>query len=621
MKHLHILLLCLCSPSLWAQVNYTANDQVPPHHSPFRFGTNMGAYSNWTDDDLANISIGNPALGLPGAGVTSLRPILPEYFLETWGYDIRVNTFQHYASLGADENAVFVGYPSPAHQDPTQYCPGVQSQLFTGLYEDIWDDGANGTPVNEQNHYAAYLYKTVSRYQGQVKFWEIWNEPDLDFSGNGWKPKGTEGNWFQNVPEPCDYALRAPVFHYIRLLRISYEIVKTVDPTAYVAVGGLGYPGFLDLILRHSDNPDNGKINAQYPLKGGAYFDVLSYHSYPHFDGSLRYWSDEEGGFVYTRNSDFAMKGVINKKNEFQSVLRDYDYDGETFPEKLWIITESNLPRKAFGEFIGSSVAQRNFLLKTLVACQQESIHQFHLYNLAESATEAEAANEFQLMGLFKKLEGTLPYQQQPNEVAIAGRTFKQLLYGWRYAPEQTARLQLPNKVRGAAFLQEATGEYQYVLWARTKRDQSENASAKYSFPADLGILQVEKRAWDYSVSNQANVVEAQDIELDGSPVFISPITITSDQQLSNALIQFDISPNPAPESQLSISLAEEMDLQIKIYNAQGQLIEVLLDGRSMAPGQYHWELGKPTWPAGIYYVRWSSSQGQQVLPWVKIPE
>ncbi len=620
MKYLHLFLLCY-SPLLFAQVDYTANDQIPPYAGHFRFGTNMGAYSNWTDDDLANIAIGNPDLHLPGAGVSSLRPILPEYFLDYWGYDIRLNTFQHYASLGADENTVFVGYPAPQHQDATQYCPGVQSQLFTGMYLDIWDAGAGGTPINEDNHYAAYLYRTVSRYGGQVKFWEIWNEPDLDFSGNGWKPRGEAGNWFENVPAPCDYALRAPVFHYIRLLRISYEVIKTVDPTAYVAVGGLGYPGFLDLLLRHTDNPDGGKVTADFPLRGGAYFDVLSYHAYPHFDGSLREWSNEAGGFVYQRHSDAAMKGVLNKKKEFRDVLRDYGYNGSTYPAKLWIITESNLPRKAFGEYIGSDEAQRNFLLKTLVACQQEDIHQFHLYNLAESATEVEASQEFELMGLYQKLEGSLPYQQVPNEVAIAGRTYRDLLYRHRYDAAQTARLALPNRVRGAAFRDPATGDYTYVLWARTKRDRSENAAAQYSFPADLGVAQVEVLPWDHSQTGQREWRAASDLDLSGSPVFVRPTLVSSVATAEEVASSAGLATNPGPTTELWLTLQMASDVTVAIYDARGQLVEFLVAASRFERGSHRWAITGTDWPAGEYYIHWRTVEDRGVLPWVKVPE
>ena len=216
-------------------------------------------------------------------------------------------TDKYYEELGMGEHTAIVGFPSPTHRDPVQYCPGIQSELFANMYTPIWDGGANGTPYNDDNYYAAYLYKTVSEYKDHVRFWEIWNEPGFDYTGGlGYLLPGAPGSWWDNNPNPCDYKLRAPIFHYVRLLRISWEVIKTLDPDAYVVVSGTGYPSFLDAILRNTDNPLDGSVTAEYPLRGGAFFDVMGYHSYPHFDGGLREYSDSIQNWLYYRHSDAA---------------------------------------------------------------------------------------------------------------------------------------------------------------------------------------------------------------------------------------------------------------------------------------------------------------------------
>ncbi|MFK7935315.1 MAG: hypothetical protein AB8G22_17510, partial [Saprospiraceae bacterium] len=276
-----LLLFCLLLSSYQqgvAQISFTANDTVPAYEAGFGFGANMGWYEGWTDDQLADIAIGNPDMNVRGTGVNTLRPSLPENFVEEWGYDIRSSTFKHYGELGATDNTVFIGYPSQRHRDKIYYCDNVQSEMFDNLYRDIWDDGEDGTPINDDNWYAAYVYKLVNEYKDNVKFWEVWNEPDYSFVYEAELPPGEPGNWWENNPNPCDYAIHAPIFHYIRTLRISYEVIKYVDPTAYVAVGGLGFPSFLDAVMRNTDNPIDGAIDSlNYPLTGGAYFDVMSY--------------------------------------------------------------------------------------------------------------------------------------------------------------------------------------------------------------------------------------------------------------------------------------------------------------------------------------------------------
>ena len=600
-KYILLPFLVFAFYNSYSQVNYTANDQVVEYNGTFRAGSNLGAYSNWTDQQLADIAAGNPALNIKGAGVKTFRPTLPEIFLEAFGYDIRRDAFDHYASLGLEDNTVFIGYSSLEHRDPVEYCPGIQSASFENLYDPIWDGGANGTPYNDDNYYARYIHKMVTEYKDHVKFWEIWNEPDFDYSGCAWKDPGMEGNWWENVPEPCDYQLRIPIYHYIRILRISYEVIKTVDPTAYVAIGGLGYPSFLDLVLRHTDNPDGGSVSSDFPLNGGAYFDVMSFHSYPHIDGSLRYWSNSAGGFVYERHSDAAVQGVLGLKNEFKNVLDDYGYNGSTYPEKKYIVTESNIPRKQFSDYIGSQHAQRNFLMKALIKCQQNDILQYHVYNLAEGETFDAANNEFQTMGLYQKLEGQQPYEQTPLEAAIAYKTASDLLFNKTFDSEKTAELNLPTNIDGGAFV-DNNGSYTYVLWAKSSVDQTEQAFANYNFPATFGNPNLERFKWDHSQNENTVVISSLNIELNTSPIFLIPSNQMVNTNDLSPNLAFQISPNPAKDYlRLNIENTTEKIEEIAIYNSLGQKVltkyskelnvsdgrEILLDINLLKNGHY----------------------------------
>ena len=244
---LHLtLLISGLSLSLLAQVNFTANTLNKPYTGDFRAAMNLGYYPPFLEEQLAVLSAGSRELGVEGIGVKSLRPVIPDNFTEVWGFNFRVNTLKQYQTLGIQENTTIVGFPADWHRESTKYpCPNggeVQSELFSNLYTDIWDNGANGTPYNDNNYYAAYLYKTVQLYKPYVKFWEIWNEPGFDFTGQkGWRQAGDPtGNWWDKNPDPCDYKLRAPIFHFNRILHISYEIIKTLDLDAYVVLSGVG---------------------------------------------------------------------------------------------------------------------------------------------------------------------------------------------------------------------------------------------------------------------------------------------------------------------------------------------------------------------------------------------
>jgi len=574
--------------SLIAQPGYTANDQVPAYNGNFEYGANMGFYAPWQDDQLANIAAGNTQLDIQGVGVTSLRPALFAHFLEQWGYDIRVNTFKHYSELGAKANTAFIGYPSDVQRETTQYCPGVQSELFVNLYEPIWDGGANGTPINDNNPYALYLYKMVTLYKDHVKIWEVWNEPDFDHSGNSLKLAGEPGSWWSETPTPCDLAIHAPLYHYVRLLRISYEVIKTIDPEAYIAIGGIGYPSFLDAVLRHTDNPDAGKVSSEYPLRGGAYFDVLSFHSYPHIDGSLRRWNNDKGDFDHFRHSDAAADAVVLRKKEFEEVLHRYAYTGQAYPKKEFIITECNIPRKTFGQYIGSEDAQRNFLLKTLIAVQQQEIRQFHVYQLGETNSLNQAGNEFALMGLYKNLPQTQPYQQQPNSAGIAYQTISSLLYGQTYDPLSTQELLLPSSVRGAAFA-DGQGGYTYVLWAETRSDRSESSTTAYTFPSHLEVSEIIMKEWDFADNKDSLVIAGNSLQLTGSPVFLrvkKKAEMPGSSSPKNSEVLFQAFPNPFIDSSTIVfKISRESTVNLAIYDLNGRLVHEFLKSERVQPG------------------------------------
>lgn len=501
---------------------HTANDQIPVSDTEFLPGTNLGYFPPWQDTQLADIAAGNPEVGQEGVGVKTIRPLLPEHFLEEWGYDIRVDAFEHYKKLKLKDNTMIIGFPSEEHRDTTRFCPDHQSEMFANLYTPIWDNGANGTPVNDNNPYALYLWRMVNLYGDNIKFWEIWNEPGFDYTFlTGFLDPGADGNWWENNPDPCDYKLRAPIYHYIRTLRISYEVIKTIQPEAHITLASVGYPSFMDAILRNTDNPIDGSPTPDYPLGGGAYFDVVTIHAYPHFDGSVRSWDEATQSFVYDRHTDKAAEGIGRTKGLYQEVLASYGYDGLTYPAKKWIITEIAVPRKPFGDYFGSDELQINYMIKSYVACIKNDIEAMHIYDMSESHFLDDAVSEFQLMGLFQRLFGVLPYQQVQNQQAIAYKTTSDLLYGSTYDPEQEAAMNLPEGIRGAAFL-DKNGHYTYLLWAATTIDNSEFATGNYSFPASFNIQTLEQREWNFSATQIALNSGSENISLNGRPVFFT---------------------------------------------------------------------------------------------------
>ena len=180
MKNLAFLsLFIFLSYLTFGQINFTANDQVAPYNSGFHPGMNSGFFPGWTNEQLAELCAGNLVSGYEGVGAKAMRLGLTEEIAEIFGYDILVRLFDYYDALGMDEHTLMVGYPIDWHRDENFYCSSARSTLFDNLYEPIWDNGANGTAVNDENYFALYLFKLVSLYKDDVKFGKYGMNPDL----------------------------------------------------------------------------------------------------------------------------------------------------------------------------------------------------------------------------------------------------------------------------------------------------------------------------------------------------------------------------------------------------------------------------------------------------------
>jgi hypothetical protein len=493
----------------------TANTYVRPYSEDFQYGSNTGYYPNgWNDDLLAGIA--------RDAGVHSIRPTLPESFLDTWGYNIRTSTFNTYVNtLGMKELTCFIESPSNAHRDWTTYPTGTSpSRLFAHMYEPIWN--SDGT-VNTNNYYAYYLYQLLNIYGDKVRFWEIVNEPDFTYGAS-------QDTWLTQAPQPGDLGnLQAPIFHYIRMLHISYEVIKKYRPDSYVTVGGVGYPQFVDALLRYTENPNGGAVTAQYPNKGGAYIDALSFHSYPSY--SLHYWDTSINAFHYTRTSDYAVDRMLADRQAMVDVLNRYGYNGTTYPAKHLIMSETAIARRTSEDRTGTDEMQRNYGIKSLVLAQKNNIKQLYYFNLGEavnapaSNASVSGADEINLMGLYENLNRDAPGAQQKTQLGKAFATTSKLLYGATYDAARTAGMAIPSTMQGAAF--NKNGSYTYVLWAKALVDNSETAIATYSFPAAWNMTTVQRYEWDNSATTAIATQAAQNITVTSAPIFITPTSTT----------------------------------------------------------------------------------------------
>lgn len=187
-------------------------------------------------------------------------------------------------------------------------------------------------PIKPSNlaDFASFMHDAVARYSVppyNVKYWEIWNEPDIDPS------LVSSDSLFGCWGNASDAYYGGG--YYAQMLQAVYPQAKAADQNAQVLVGGLLLdcdprsictvgdkskpPKFLEGILR------NG---------GGSYFDGVSFHGYDFYSAALGQYSNAKWGSAWNTTGPV----VIAKANFVGSVLNNYSVSG-----KFLMNTESAL--------------------------------------------------------------------------------------------------------------------------------------------------------------------------------------------------------------------------------------------------------------------------------------
>ncbi len=110
---------------------------------------------------------------------------------------------------------------------------------------------------NDWDAWQAYVKTMASRYKGKIKYWEVWNEPDIPFL---------------NPPEGMS---RAEAYNL--LLRKTVPVLKEANPDA-VVVGGPAY-----FLHKRSDSKGYQEDFMERLVEGGGFrlLDVFGFHHYP----------------------------------------------------------------------------------------------------------------------------------------------------------------------------------------------------------------------------------------------------------------------------------------------------------------------------------------------------
>jgi hypothetical protein len=130
---------------------------------------------------------------------------------------------------------------------------------------------------NAIKDFANFMEALVDRYKNQVKYWEIWNEPDAAYGET--PPDALYGCWGDSSDTTYfggDY--------YGQVLSQVYPAVKDADPTAQVLVGGL----LMNCSPSASCNSSSIKFIDGFLSQGnGNNFDGIAFHAYDYYQGGL----------------------------------------------------------------------------------------------------------------------------------------------------------------------------------------------------------------------------------------------------------------------------------------------------------------------------------------------
>jgi len=493
-------------PADVAAAGLGAEQSVPAAPADFGFGVNLGNPSGWNNRTLSAIA--------GAAGANTARIKFPESYFATWGYDIghRNGDMAAYQANGLTTLTAFLIGPTAAHSTSPnggsldQYSP-------KNLYQPIWSSPG---VVNPNNYWAAFVHPVVTTYKSQVRIWEVWNEPDATPNWNA-----TQGTWWTSPPNPADLPnWRDTIFAYIRLLRVTYEVAKSIDPNCFIAIGGIGYESFLDAVLRYTDNPAGGSVTAAYPARGGAWFDAVSYHHYPHFAT----WDAANNTWLRGTDSDAMASSFLARQSTMRIQLDRRGFNGTTSPRKIWLSTESGVSSKPVGNLAGGVDLQRNYAHKLPILAQPGGVSQVHWFQLADTEADSAASSTYAHMGLYYDVRGKTPATAPLKLSGNGVRTFAAVLRGQHYDAAGTASLGLPAAARGYVF-RAADGRRTYALWARSTNNV-ETATATVQLSTTVPLTE---RLWSFALTqttrNVAPAAGRVTLTLTSAPAFYTETT------------------------------------------------------------------------------------------------
>ena len=480
-------------------------------------GNKTGAYSKTPDANNIQYRNGN-ALDkgeemyfsytsdlLKYAGYNTMRKKFIEQDIEREG---ELNFLKRNKELGISDIIGFLTTPIKDHSsnrnNNDKYKP-------LNLYERIW---ISENEVNPENYWANYTYNIISKYKDYIKIWTVWYSPDYTTKSGNIK------NWILYPPNSSDLDYwNAPIFDFIRMMRITYEVAKKIDPDCWVSVSTLKHYEFLDALMRYSDNPNNGTLNDDYPDYGGAYFDCVGFIQYP--DEKV---IDIETNQIYNKiGSDSLVQKINITKKNFESITKKYGF-GIKYPKKIFINEETGLGSdKSCNGILGDENMRINWIIKLSLLSLEYDIKHNHNTQLT-NYKHCSYADYENFEGYVYNIEKSFKLLKSSSKVRKILRKIHLEKYIFDKNKTSILRKNLSKEKFGIVLKRKSPKEiedeyeydydYIYSIWLICENEEiSESTQFKLNIPFNPLII-------DYN-GKEKNATNSSEISISGTPIFL----------------------------------------------------------------------------------------------------
>lgn len=203
-------------------------------------------------------------------------------------------------------------------------------------------------PPDDLNDWGNFVEAAVTRYKGKIKYFQIWNEPNLEVEWN---------------------AKRVNPAGYVDLLKVAYERAKAANPDVVIITAALA-PSNQDGAEFNSLN-DLKYLDQFYEAGGAKYFDILAAQAY-----GLGYSPDYRFTEPDFREKDLKrvnfsrladMRAVMLKHDDGKRPVWITEYGWLSMPDKV----VQQYPLKPWGENIDEAT-QAQYLVKGIERARKE---------------------------------------------------------------------------------------------------------------------------------------------------------------------------------------------------------------------------------------------------------